>query len=869
MKVIKVGSNAQARIAQACDRCRSKKIRCDGIRPSCSQCVNVGFECKTSDKLSRRAFPRGYTESLEEKVRFLEGEVRELKDLLDEKDEKIDMLSRIHSHTSQAMPSPRRPSTQSPLLSPENREGSQDKEDIFKVQQSPLLLDDENRDLYFVGTSSGRTLIDAFKHKVQETGRPCVDIKSDAFFSTGSARSVSSRQFQGRIVSWKAPPRLVSDQMINIFFQEWAPLFPVLHRPTFLRTYEEYVANPDAMADKKSIAQLNLIFGIAALSSGSRDAQDTGSYEVQWQAAFETFLMDNCLATLQCLILAQIYCLLKSDYTKLLKYKGLAVSLSQRLGLHQSQKRFALGALTSETRKKVFWTLYTVDCFSAAHLGLPKLLKEEDVHCEYPVDADDEYVTEKGFLPTLPGEYTKLSSALALFRVTRVLAKVLSENYPASASHEISFRTLTFLADELEDWSNNLAPHLRLQFQQDKPSTNVISSRSPLLSLAYHYIRSLIYRPAVTANLGDRGSSAVVAVADSCKHTVQILQLLDERKLSFAFCLNKNELLVQAGFGLLFQTLDLDQEGKLIKDCQRLVCSVIEMLERGGATGASEFRRVGCSVISISRADKNPPPSIPRNNSEGSMAAPQETFRAAQKQLKAIASRFSPSVTKHARHDPKEPRRATLANLSPSLGHHNNQSSASISSIRSEPLSARSEPTLSPLTHRPSITTHTKTCKSSSSLRQNPNIDYLSFGPDLLSSYPFAIDSSGKAEVSSTDWERLLSSIDNGQTNIHDTIYGGQPVDALIDMLPLSAGAESHLTWPPGVWGLGATDQQPPQSVLSFSDESFTSGEEFGNCDYGSTGSSEHVYHGIIIPELNSPGNGLIGLAGLDGNFGL
>ena len=56
--------------------------------------------------------------------------------------------------------------------------------------------------------------------------------------------------------------------MINIFFQEWAPLFPVLHRPTFLRTYEEYVANPDAMADKKSIAQLNLIFGIAALSSG-------------------------------------------------------------------------------------------------------------------------------------------------------------------------------------------------------------------------------------------------------------------------------------------------------------------------------------------------------------------------------------------------------------------------------------------------------------------------------------------------------------------------------------------------------------------------------------------------------------------------
>ena len=71
--------------------------------------------------------------------------------------------------------------------------------------------------------------------------------------------------------------------------------------------------------------------------------------------------MDNDVATLQCLVLAQIFCLLKADYSRLLKYKGLAIGLSQRLGLHQNQKRFALDALTSETRKKVFWSLYTVD----------------------------------------------------------------------------------------------------------------------------------------------------------------------------------------------------------------------------------------------------------------------------------------------------------------------------------------------------------------------------------------------------------------------------------------------------------------------------------------------------------------------------
>jgi hypothetical protein len=92
-----------------------------------------------------------------------------------------------------------------------------------------------------------------------------------------------------------------------------------------------------------------------------RDGQDVDSFEAQWQSAMESFLMDNDVGTLQCLVLAQIFCLLKADYSRLLKYKGLAIGLSQRLGLHQSQKRFALGALTSETRKKVFWSLYTVD----------------------------------------------------------------------------------------------------------------------------------------------------------------------------------------------------------------------------------------------------------------------------------------------------------------------------------------------------------------------------------------------------------------------------------------------------------------------------------------------------------------------------
>ena len=89
--------------------------------------------------------------------------------------------------------------------------------------------------------------------------------------------------------------------------------------------------------------------------------QDVAAFEAQWQPALDSIQSENTLDTLQCLILAQMYCISNADYTKLIHYKGIAIGLSHRLGLHQSQKRFSLGALTSETRKKVFWTQYALD----------------------------------------------------------------------------------------------------------------------------------------------------------------------------------------------------------------------------------------------------------------------------------------------------------------------------------------------------------------------------------------------------------------------------------------------------------------------------------------------------------------------------
>jgi Fungal specific transcription factor domain len=315
-----------------------------------------------------------------------------------------------------------------------------------------------------------------------------VDFSADRLFAMDrqAADGVhATRQPHEIDESNKAPPRIRSDQLVNVFFQEWAPLFPVLHRPTFLAYYEQLVNGDDQTLRKNdyAIAQLYLVFGIASSSRSVScgNSAEVRGFESQWQAALDRVSKECRIETVQCLTLAFIHNVCTGDYGKMIHYKSLAIGMAQRLGLHQSQKKFSLGALTLEMRKKLFWCLYTLDCFTAAMLGLPKLLRESEIYTEYPSDVDDEYITEKGFAPTLPGDQTRISSALALFEAARILSKVLDQVYPTATAHEISLRKLGALEEELKTWENGLAPHLKLVFVQDKPSTNVTGSRSPLL----------------------------------------------------------------------------------------------------------------------------------------------------------------------------------------------------------------------------------------------------------------------------------------------------------------------------------------------------------------------------------------------------
>ncbi|KAF3394551.1 Quinic acid utilization activator [Penicillium rolfsii] len=61
-----MGTNTtRKRVAQACQRCRQRKFKCDGQKPECSTCKQAGQTCLYESHIRKRGLPEGYVRGME------------------------------------------------------------------------------------------------------------------------------------------------------------------------------------------------------------------------------------------------------------------------------------------------------------------------------------------------------------------------------------------------------------------------------------------------------------------------------------------------------------------------------------------------------------------------------------------------------------------------------------------------------------------------------------------------------------------------------------------------------------------------------------------------------------------------------------
>ena len=73
-------SRARTRVSRACTRCRSRKDKCDGGRPSCAACLSSNQHCSYEPSTKKRGLPEGYVRGLEKLWAVLIAKIDGLED---------------------------------------------------------------------------------------------------------------------------------------------------------------------------------------------------------------------------------------------------------------------------------------------------------------------------------------------------------------------------------------------------------------------------------------------------------------------------------------------------------------------------------------------------------------------------------------------------------------------------------------------------------------------------------------------------------------------------------------------------------------------------------------------------------------------
>lgn len=365
-------------------------------------------------------------------------------------------------------------------------------------------------------------------------------------------------------------------------------------------------------------------------------------------------------------------------------------------------------------------------------------------------------------------------------------------------------------------------------------------------SLAYFHTRSLIHRPILCHGSGSAASAATIVLAAAAKHIIQIVDLLDERCMNYTFPVGKQDVLMNAGFSILWQCVDLEDDSKLVRDNQKSLTLLLAKVAKENTSAATEFQKVAASFVIVGNPRALQPKHIPIDTPAArlmsSMPAPASNSKqsSTKKQLQAIASRFSSFSTKDT-HSNEFLKRRTMAPQSaatpsyPSPFHRTN-STISLSSTQSAPAMNVSTP--SPGS---TVPTHRAIAPAASAV----NLDYFpleaSYQPSTQNSSSTMLPPrKASAPTGNDGWEQVG----------HD--FNGTPAALYTvapDALNKTISNPETLDWTGDMWDLGFHNEKAhvPQSLLSFSEESLTSGDDFVFSAPGSHNGSTSTHDGLDV----------------------
>jgi hypothetical protein len=294
-----------------------------------------------------------------------------------------------------------------------------------------------------------------------------------------AASSTAIPRCRQRAIPCPFPSREIAEGLLETYFQQANPQFPILFRPTFIPVFRRLCDrveleggalsgnfmqhggnNLDKIQHSADLYFAFMCFAIASAMSQSTECLPERYHASAMQHMESVFVSaastNNRLDGLKAVLLLALYSLMRPCSPGVWYVIGSALRLAVDMGLHQENTPKAekiWDPVALDERRRLFWCTYSLDRQVCVYIGRPFGISDDAVKVPYPVDVDDECITVNGILPSPLGRISSRTISLHMFRIRQLQSEIQQILYQTT---EVPRRF-----SSLENWRRDMEARLQ------------------------------------------------------------------------------------------------------------------------------------------------------------------------------------------------------------------------------------------------------------------------------------------------------------------------------------------------------------------------------------------------------------------------
>lgn len=488
-----------SKATRACDLCKAKKARCNGVKP-CAKCAERGLRCTYESRYSRGRPPTPLSPISD----MPGGEDGSLQN-------PIPSTSVTSDEQRAAMASHPPPASDGP----QSGEGAS-RQGLFQTADSSRNSPDPTAALgnaqYVDHTSALSFLHRAYsKSKTGERSSQPLTAAGDKPLLCPSTAGLSINP----TILPPIPDAVESKDLLDLYFEVCVATYKPLHRGTVDAWYRVVICNIEhglPLTDSLGNARVAALLGVLAISTFHRQKSRGHSEDIpslsQSDAFFkvaanliETETGEPQLESAQARLLQVFYLLMTCRMNQAWYIFGSLLQIISALGMHRRSRKEKLypnsrsNYIHSQCRMRTFWSAYILDRYIGVVMGRPRHFHDKDIDQSHPDRVEDANMSPTGRVQNESddSEECHIDGFIWNIKLAQFVGEVSDDLYAIRPLTETqSIAAARSLAKKLDNWHASLPALLKAN---PKHLIRGFRRQSVALRLAHKHAVMHLYRP--------------------------------------------------------------------------------------------------------------------------------------------------------------------------------------------------------------------------------------------------------------------------------------------------------------------------------------------------------------------------------------